>query len=113
MLVTANLRKHYKRSDAERGKGAQSMSYSSKQAVYVQVQGLYIFKQNSGRRTRVGKWLAIVIKNKLIEIAESKFDLVGAIHEGNALTHWQEFKCAKIAQISKNLDGTDVVAPDI
>eukprot|EP00957_Ditylum_brightwellii_P157172 11962175-Ditylum_brightwellii.AAC.2 len=36
-----------------------------------------------------------------------------AILEGNAPTHWQEFKRAKIAQIPKNSDGTDGVAPGI
>eukprot|EP00957_Ditylum_brightwellii_P167086 12719793-Ditylum_brightwellii.AAC.1 len=38
------------------------------------------------------KWLAKIIKNKPIDTAKSKFDLVEAILEGNTLTHWQEFK---------------------
>eukprot|EP00957_Ditylum_brightwellii_P142743 10877212-Ditylum_brightwellii.AAC.1 len=33
--------------------------------------------------------------------------------KGNALTHWQEFKRIDFAQIPKNLDGTDSVAPGI
>eukprot|EP00957_Ditylum_brightwellii_P154880 11787833-Ditylum_brightwellii.AAC.1 len=53
------------------------------------------------------KWLAIVIKNKQIETAESKFDRVEAILKGNVLTYWQEFKCIKIARIPKILDGAD------
>eukprot|EP00957_Ditylum_brightwellii_P061514 4668392-Ditylum_brightwellii.AAC.1 len=52
-------------------------------------------------------------KYKPIKTAKSKFDLVEVILEGDALTHWQEFKRVKIAQIPKNLDGTDGVAPGI
>eukprot|EP00957_Ditylum_brightwellii_P188577 14355994-Ditylum_brightwellii.AAC.1 len=59
------------------------------------------------------KWLVIVIKNKPIKTAKSKFDLVEAILEGDALTHWQEFKRVEIAWIPKNLNGTDGMAPGI
>eukprot|EP00957_Ditylum_brightwellii_P048804 3702642-Ditylum_brightwellii.AAC.1 len=59
------------------------------------------------------KQLAIIMKNKPIKTAKSKFELVEAILEGDALTHWQEFKCVEIAQILKNLYGTDSVAPGI
>eukprot|EP00957_Ditylum_brightwellii_P154452 11754156-Ditylum_brightwellii.AAC.1 len=54
-----------------------------------------------------GKRLAIIIKNKPIKTAKSKFDFVEVILEGDALTHWQEFKRVKIARIPKNSDGTD------
>eukprot|EP00957_Ditylum_brightwellii_P056287 4266697-Ditylum_brightwellii.AAC.1 len=60
-----------------------------------------------------GKRLAIVIKKKTIKTAKSKFDLAEAILEGDALMHWQEFKHVKIAQILKNPDGTDGMAPGV
>eukprot|EP00957_Ditylum_brightwellii_P175561 13367021-Ditylum_brightwellii.AAC.1 len=59
------------------------------------------------------KQLAIIIKNKPIETAKSEFDLVEVILKGDALTHWQEFKCIEIVPIPKNPDGTDSLAPGI
>eukprot|EP00957_Ditylum_brightwellii_P210298 15364807-Ditylum_brightwellii.AAC.1 len=53
------------------------------------------------------------MKNKPIETAKSKFDLVEAVLKGNVLTHWQEFKCIKIAQIPKSPDRTDNMDPGI
>eukprot|EP00957_Ditylum_brightwellii_P088041 6706522-Ditylum_brightwellii.AAC.1 len=131
----ANLRKHYKRSDTEKGSGfdppaipfihkatllktdnAQEfnlhVSLTSKQLVYK----FKAYTFSNGMAEDVlewGKWLAIVIKNKPIEIAKSKFDLVEAILEGDALTHWHEFKCVEITWIPKNPDGTDGVAQGI
>eukprot|EP00957_Ditylum_brightwellii_P195097 14865160-Ditylum_brightwellii.AAC.1 len=49
-----------------------------------------------------------IIKCKLVDPVEHKFNLVKAILEGYTLIHWLEFKQVEIAQISKSLDGTDM-----
>eukprot|EP00957_Ditylum_brightwellii_P044833 3401445-Ditylum_brightwellii.AAC.1 len=99
MSLMADLCKHCKRSNAEN----KQSTYKFKACIF------------SNRTTEDvlewEKWLAIIIKNKPIKTAESKFDLVEAILKGNTLTHWQDFKCIKIAQISKNPDGTDAIFP--
>eukprot|EP00957_Ditylum_brightwellii_P112652 8587125-Ditylum_brightwellii.AAC.1 len=101
MLVMANLRKHYKRSDAERGSGfdpsailfipkAIMLKIDNAQEFNLQVtpaskQSTYKFKAYMfSNRTAEDilewdRWLVIVIKNKPIKTAESKFDLVEAI----------------------------------
>eukprot|EP00957_Ditylum_brightwellii_P141643 10790833-Ditylum_brightwellii.AAC.1 len=135
MLVTAKLRKHYKRSDAERGSSfdppatlfilkATMLKNDNAQEFNLQVtpaskQSTYTFKDNTlsnGPAEDVLEWetqLTTVIKNKPINTAKSKFDLVEAIFKGNALTHWQEFKRIEIVRIPKNLVGTNGVAPGI
>eukprot|EP00957_Ditylum_brightwellii_P072547 5513049-Ditylum_brightwellii.AAC.1 len=135
MSLMANLCKHYKRSDAEKGSRfdllailfipkATTLKTDNAQEFNLHVslmskQSTYKFKAYTflnGTAEDVLEWekrLAIIIKNQLIETAKSKFDLVEAILKGNALTHWQEFKHVKIVQILKNLDRTDSVAPGI
>eukprot|EP00957_Ditylum_brightwellii_P076243 5795735-Ditylum_brightwellii.AAC.1 len=68
---------------------------------------------NGQRCTGVGKTVSYSNKNKPIETAKSKFDLVETMLEDNALMHWQEFRCIKIVQIPKNPDRTGGVAPGI
>eukprot|EP00957_Ditylum_brightwellii_P028530 2154578-Ditylum_brightwellii.AAC.1 len=111
MSQMANLRKHYKRSDAEKGSRfnspaipfiskATSLKLDNAQEFNLRVsltrkQSTYKFKAHAFSNGMVedvlewGKWLVIVIKNKPIETAKNKFDLVEAILKGNALTHWQ------------------------
>eukprot|EP00957_Ditylum_brightwellii_P085825 6528398-Ditylum_brightwellii.AAC.1 len=48
-----------------------------------------------------------VIKCKLLDMVEGKFDLVGALLRGDALTCWIEFKYVETMCISKRPDGTD------
>jgi hypothetical protein len=55
----------------------------------------------------VGKKLFKVIKNKPVDAADGRFDLVEALLEGDALMHWQEFKRVETTRVSKNPDGTD------
>eukprot|EP00957_Ditylum_brightwellii_P179011 13635579-Ditylum_brightwellii.AAC.1 len=119
MLLMANLHKHYKRSDAEKGSGfhppaipfipkATTLKLNNGQEFNICVsmmskQSTYKFKAHTfanGTAEDVLEWgnrLAIVIKNKPIKTAESKFDLVEGILKGDALTHWQEFKHIEIA----------------
>eukprot|EP00957_Ditylum_brightwellii_P109268 8334679-Ditylum_brightwellii.AAC.1 len=47
-----------------------------------------------------------VVKCKLVDLAEGKSDLVEALLEGDALTHWMEFKCVETTYITKKPDGT-------
>eukprot|EP00957_Ditylum_brightwellii_P061752 4686160-Ditylum_brightwellii.AAC.1 len=49
-----------------------------------------------------------IIKCKQVEKAEGMFNLVEALLEGDALTHWLEFKQVETACTSKNLDGTNI-----
>eukprot|EP00957_Ditylum_brightwellii_P026829 2028655-Ditylum_brightwellii.AAC.1 len=129
MSLMANLRKHYKRSDEGKGSGfnppaipfipkATTLKLDNGQEFNLRFsptskQSTYKFKAHTFANDMAedvlewGKRLAIVIKNKPIKTAESKFDLVEAILEGDALMHWYEFKRVKIAQIPKNSDGTD------
>eukprot|EP00957_Ditylum_brightwellii_P015592 1175802-Ditylum_brightwellii.AAC.1 len=101
MLLMANLCKHYKRSDAEKGSGfnppaipfipnATTLKTDNTHKFNLCVsptikQSTYKFKAYTfSNRTAedVLEWekrLAIVIKNKLIKTAKSKFDLVEAI----------------------------------
>eukprot|EP00957_Ditylum_brightwellii_P125247 9547619-Ditylum_brightwellii.AAC.1 len=114
MLLMANLRNHYKRSDAEKGSRfdppaipfipkATTLKMDNVQEFNLRVsptskQSTYKFKSytfSNGMAEDVlerEKWLAIIIKNEPIKTAKSKFDLVEAILEGNVLMHWQEFK---------------------
>eukprot|EP00957_Ditylum_brightwellii_P187821 14300823-Ditylum_brightwellii.AAC.1 len=39
-----------------------------------------------------------IVKCKLMDMAEGKFDLVEVLLEGNALRHWLEFKWVEITQ---------------
>eukprot|EP00957_Ditylum_brightwellii_P082792 6294616-Ditylum_brightwellii.AAC.1 len=70
-------------------------------------QSTYKFKAytfSNGTARDVLEWetrLAIVIKNKPIKTAKSKFDLVKAILKGDVLMHWQNFKHIEIARIQK------------
>eukprot|EP00957_Ditylum_brightwellii_P073066 5552644-Ditylum_brightwellii.AAC.1 len=43
-----------------------------------------------------------IVKCKPVDTAESKFNLVEAILEGDASTHWLKFKCVEVACTSKN-----------
>eukprot|EP00957_Ditylum_brightwellii_P120464 9191144-Ditylum_brightwellii.AAC.1 len=125
MLVTANQRKHYKRSDPPailfipkatmlKTDNTQELNL---QATPASNQSTYKFKAytfSNGTAEDVLEWekqLAIVIKNKPIDTAKSKFNLMEAILEGNALTYWQDLKHIEVAQILKNPDGTVGVAP--
>eukprot|EP00957_Ditylum_brightwellii_P047270 3590648-Ditylum_brightwellii.AAC.1 len=51
-----------------------------------------------------------VVKCKPVDTAEGQFDLVEAFLEGDALTHWMEFKCVETTCISKNSDRMDKLA---
>eukprot|EP00957_Ditylum_brightwellii_P041363 3132420-Ditylum_brightwellii.AAC.1 len=122
MLLMVNLCKHYNRSDAEKGSrfdppaipfvpkatmlkidNAQEfilhVSPMSKQSTYKFK--AYTFSNRTADVLEWEKWLAIVIKNKPIKTAKSKFDLVEAMLKGDALTHWQEFKHVEIVWIPK------------
>eukprot|EP00957_Ditylum_brightwellii_P177152 13495263-Ditylum_brightwellii.AAC.1 len=110
-MLMAILCKHYKRSDAERDSRVNppailfipkdtTLKTDNAQEFNLHVtpaskQSTYKFKAYTSLNGMTKdvleweKWLAITIKNKLIEIAKSKFDLVKAILEGNVLTHWQ------------------------
>eukprot|EP00957_Ditylum_brightwellii_P101699 7750526-Ditylum_brightwellii.AAC.1 len=46
-----------------------------------------------------------IVKCKLVDTVESKFNLVEAIFEGDALMHWLKFKQVEIAQMNKNPNG--------
>eukprot|EP00957_Ditylum_brightwellii_P028623 2162666-Ditylum_brightwellii.AAC.1 len=46
-----------------------------------------------------------IVKCKLVDTAKGKFDLVEAILEGDALTHWLKFKWVEVARMSKNPNG--------
>eukprot|EP00957_Ditylum_brightwellii_P082555 6276175-Ditylum_brightwellii.AAC.1 len=48
-----------------------------------------------------------IVKGKLVDTAKGKFDLIEAILEGDALTHWLEFKRVEVAHTSKNSNGLD------
>eukprot|EP00957_Ditylum_brightwellii_P034167 2589187-Ditylum_brightwellii.AAC.1 len=48
-----------------------------------------------------------IIKCKLVDTKEGKFDLVEAILKGDALTHWLELKQVEIVWTSKNPNGMD------
>eukprot|EP00957_Ditylum_brightwellii_P060339 4582114-Ditylum_brightwellii.AAC.1 len=50
-----------------------------------------------------------IVKCKLVDTAESKFDLVEAILKGDTLTHWLKIKRVKVVCTSKNPDGLDTV----
>eukprot|EP00957_Ditylum_brightwellii_P031398 2380453-Ditylum_brightwellii.AAC.1 len=50
-----------------------------------------------------------VVKCKSVDIAEGMFDLVEALFEGDALTHWQEYKHIETMFTSKNSGGLDTV----
>eukprot|EP00957_Ditylum_brightwellii_P208804 15358989-Ditylum_brightwellii.AAC.1 len=54
------------------------------------------------------KKMQMIIKCKLVDMVEGKFDLVDAILEGDASMHWLKFKPVAIVQISKNPDGSNM-----
>eukprot|EP00957_Ditylum_brightwellii_P194999 14856936-Ditylum_brightwellii.AAC.1 len=47
------------------------------------------------------KKLFEVIKNKHVDAADRRFDLVEALLEGDALMHWQKFKRVETSRILK------------
>eukprot|EP00957_Ditylum_brightwellii_P151481 11535633-Ditylum_brightwellii.AAC.1 len=49
-----------------------------------------------------------IVKCKLVDTAEGKFDIVEAILKGDALMHWLKFKQVEIVQTSKNPNGMDM-----
>eukprot|EP00957_Ditylum_brightwellii_P179996 13710907-Ditylum_brightwellii.AAC.1 len=49
-----------------------------------------------------------IIKCKLVDTTEDKFDLIEAILEGDALIHWLTFKWVEVVRTSKNPDGLDM-----
>eukprot|EP00957_Ditylum_brightwellii_P027194 2055679-Ditylum_brightwellii.AAC.1 len=49
-----------------------------------------------------------IVKCKPVDMAEGKFNLVKAILEGGALTHWLKFKQIEVVQTSKNSNGMDM-----
>eukprot|EP00957_Ditylum_brightwellii_P190645 14513541-Ditylum_brightwellii.AAC.1 len=52
-------------------------------------------------------------KNKPVDAVDGCFDLVEALLEGDALTHWQEFKRVETSCTLKNPDGTDTALKDM
>eukprot|EP00957_Ditylum_brightwellii_P105982 8084287-Ditylum_brightwellii.AAC.1 len=50
-----------------------------------------------------------MVKCKLVDMAEGKFDLVEAILKGDALTHWFKFKQVEVECMSKTPNGSDTV----
>eukprot|EP00957_Ditylum_brightwellii_P104729 7981386-Ditylum_brightwellii.AAC.1 len=48
-----------------------------------------------------------IMKCKLVDTAEGKFDLMEAILKGDALTHWLEFKQDENSRMSKNPNSMD------
>eukprot|EP00957_Ditylum_brightwellii_P078787 5990731-Ditylum_brightwellii.AAC.1 len=54
-----------------------------------------------------------VMKRKSVDTAEGQFNLVEVLIEGNALTHWMEFKRVETMRVSRNLDRTDKPAKGI
>eukprot|EP00957_Ditylum_brightwellii_P101826 7760586-Ditylum_brightwellii.AAC.1 len=48
-----------------------------------------------------------VVKCKLVDTLEGKFNQVEEILEGYALTHWLEFKQVEVVRMRKNSDSTD------
>eukprot|EP00957_Ditylum_brightwellii_P060044 4558911-Ditylum_brightwellii.AAC.1 len=114
MLVLMNLRKHYKSKDAESSSGFNppailfilrewSLKMENTQEFTLQVsltkkKSIYKFKAITfcnGSPEDILEWekkLSKVIKNKPVDMADGRFDLVEALLEGDALTHWQEFK---------------------
>eukprot|EP00957_Ditylum_brightwellii_P134969 10290796-Ditylum_brightwellii.AAC.1 len=48
-----------------------------------------------------------IVKCKLVDTAEGKFDLIEAILEGDALIHWLKFKWVEVVCTSKSPNGLD------
>eukprot|EP00957_Ditylum_brightwellii_P057378 4350808-Ditylum_brightwellii.AAC.1 len=114
MLVLVNLHKHYKSKGAESGSGfgplailfiprASSLKMENAQEFTLQVsltekKSTYKYKAITFCNRSLEdileweKKLSKVIKNKPMDVADGRFDLVEALLEGDALTHWQEFK---------------------
>eukprot|EP00957_Ditylum_brightwellii_P138138 10530255-Ditylum_brightwellii.AAC.1 len=120
MSLMANLCKHYKRSDVEKGSrfDPPAIPFIPK-AITLKMDNVQEFNLCVSLISKQStyKFKAHMFSNGItkdpIKTAKSKFDLVEAMLEGNAPTHWQEFKCIKIVWIPKNLEGTDGVAPGI
>eukprot|EP00957_Ditylum_brightwellii_P155172 11812648-Ditylum_brightwellii.AAC.1 len=49
-----------------------------------------------------------IVKCKPVDTAEGKFNLVEAILEGDALTHWLDFKWVEVVRTSKTPNGLDM-----
>eukprot|EP00957_Ditylum_brightwellii_P096711 7365688-Ditylum_brightwellii.AAC.1 len=114
MLALVNLRKHYKSKDAESGSGfdppaipfiprASSLKLENAQEFSLWVspaekKSTYKYKAvtfSNRSPEDVLEWekkLSKVIKNKPVDAADRRFDLVEALLKGDALMHWQEFK---------------------
>eukprot|EP00957_Ditylum_brightwellii_P015540 1171940-Ditylum_brightwellii.AAC.1 len=54
-----------------------------------------------------------VVKCKPVDMAEEQFDLVEALLEGDALTHWIEFKHVEAMRVSKKSNRTEEPAKGI
>eukprot|EP00957_Ditylum_brightwellii_P067642 5134412-Ditylum_brightwellii.AAC.1 len=117
--VLKNFQKHYKSKDAESGSGfdppairfipkASNLKMEIAQEFTLQV-SLREKKStyNPEDILELEKKLNKVIKNKPVDTADGCFDLVEALLEGDALTHWQKFKRVETSRTSKNPDGTD------
>eukprot|EP00957_Ditylum_brightwellii_P121974 9301915-Ditylum_brightwellii.AAC.1 len=123
MSVLVNLRKHYKAKDAESGSSfdplaisfiprALSLKTENTQEFTLPVsptkkKSTYKYKAISfcnGSPEDILEWekkLNKVIKNKPVDAADGRFDLVEALLKGDALTHWQDFKRVETSRISK------------
>eukprot|EP00957_Ditylum_brightwellii_P184699 14067527-Ditylum_brightwellii.AAC.1 len=120
MLLMANLCRHYKRSDVEKGSrfNPPAIPFIPK-ATTLKMDNAQVFKicvsptsEQSTHKFKAHTFLNGTAEDP-IKTAESKFDLVEAILKGDVLTHWQEFKHVDIVRIPKNLNGTDSMAPVI
>eukprot|EP00957_Ditylum_brightwellii_P056642 4293336-Ditylum_brightwellii.AAC.1 len=129
MSVLVNLRKHYKAKDTESGSGfdppaipfiprASSLKMENAQefTLWVSPTKKKLTYKNkaisfcNGSPEDILEWekkLSKVIKNKHVDAADGRFDLVEALLEGDAITHWQEFKRVETSRIPKNPDIMD------
>eukprot|EP00957_Ditylum_brightwellii_P141250 10761694-Ditylum_brightwellii.AAC.2 len=129
MSVVQNIRKHFKTVDAEVGSGfdlpaipfvpkattlkadnAQAfslcMSISNKNSKYK----FKVFTFSNGAPKDVlerGKKTEKVVKCKPFDMAEGQFNLVEALLEGEALTHWMEIKHVQTMHVNTRLDRMD------
>eukprot|EP00957_Ditylum_brightwellii_P185705 14138759-Ditylum_brightwellii.AAC.1 len=129
MSVLVNLIKHYKSKDADSSSSfdppaipfiprALSLKMENTQeftlrASLTKKKSIYKYKAITfcnGSPEGILEWekkLSKVIKNKPVDTADGRFDLVKALLEGDALTHWQEFKRVEMSCTSKNPNSTD------
>eukprot|EP00957_Ditylum_brightwellii_P203296 15334050-Ditylum_brightwellii.AAC.1 len=112
MSVLVNLWKHHKAKDAESSSGFNPLAIPfipralSLKLENVQEFSLWVSPAEK-KSTYKYKALSKVIKNKPVDAADGRFDLVRALLEGDVLMHWQEFKWVETSRTSKNPDGTD------